>query len=77
MTGQWWCPALPRRNERSAWHRALGSRLTGEDVTECTGGGLEEEDLDKNYVSVCDPRLTYRQALEMGFGLARLLAPRA
>ena len=51
--------------------------LTGEDVTECTGGGLEEEDLDKNYVSVCDPRLNYRQALEMGFGLARLLAPRA
>lgn len=64
-------------------HRALGSRLggvhfelTGEDVTECTGGGLEEEDLDKNYVSVCDPRLNYRQALEMGFCLARLLAPK-
>jgi len=50
--------------------------LTGEDVTECTGGGLREEDLDKNYVSVCDPRLNYRQALEMAFLIARRLAKR-
>lgn len=41
--------------------------LTGEDVTECIGGGLCEEDLDKRYLSVCDPRLNYRQALEMAF----------
>jgi len=39
--------------------------LTGEDVTECIGGGVDESDLDKNYLSVCDPRLNYRQALEM------------
>ncbi len=47
--------------------------LTGEDVTECTGGaaGITEADLDKNYASVCDPRLNYRQALEMGFRIAR------
>ncbi len=50
--------------------------LTGEDVTECTGGGLREADLDKNYVSVCDPRLNYRQALEMAFLIARRLAKR-
>ncbi len=43
--------------------------LTGEDVTECIGGGLSEADLDKNYLSVCDPRLNYRQALEMAFRL--------
>ena len=50
--------------------------LTGEDVTECTGGGLREADHDKNYVSVCDPRLNYRQALEMAFLIARRLAKR-
>ncbi len=48
--------------------------LTGEDVTECTGGGLREQDLDRNYASVCDPRLNYRQALEMAFCIARRLA---
>ena len=41
--------------------------LTGDNVTECIGGGLTEEDLDQNYASVCDPRLNYRQALEMAF----------
>jgi 3-deoxy-7-phosphoheptulonate synthase len=43
--------------------------LTGEDVTECIGGGLTESDLDKRYLSVCDPRLNYRQALEMALRL--------
>lgn len=47
--------------------------LTGEDVTECIGGGVSEADLDRNYASVCDPRLNYRQALEMAFRLARKL----
>jgi 3-deoxy-7-phosphoheptulonate synthase len=45
--------------------------LTGEDVTECIGGGLTEADLDKNYASLCDPRLNYTQALEMAFRVAR------
>lgn len=61
-----------------AVHARLRSRLggvhfelTGEDVTECIGGGLTENDLDKNYMSACDPRLNYRQALEMAFRLAR------
>ena len=48
--------------------------LTGEDVTECTGGGVREEDLDQNYASVCDPRLNYRQALEMAFLISRRLS---
>ena len=57
-----------------AVHRRLGTHLggihfelTGEDVTECVGGGITEADLDKNYASGCDPRLNYRQALEMAF----------
>ncbi len=64
-----------REIERSfAIHREVGTELggihfelTGEDVTECVGGGISEADLDKNYASVCDPRLNYRQALEMAF----------
>ena len=49
--------------------------LTGEDVTECIGGaaGITVEDLDKNYATACDPRLNYRQELEMGFRLAKRL----
>lgn len=50
--------------------------LTGEDVTECVGGGagVSEADLTRNYVSLCDPRLNYQQALEMAFLLARKMA---
>lgn len=49
--------------------------MTGEDVTECIGGaaGVTIDDLDKNYASACDPRLNYRQALEMGFRIAKRL----
>ncbi|MAQ15394.1 MAG: 3-deoxy-7-phosphoheptulonate synthase class II [Sandaracinus sp.] len=62
-----------------AVHRACGTvfggvhfELTGDDVTECTGGaeGLTEDDLERNYATVCDPRLNYRQALEMSFRIA-------
>jgi 3-deoxy-7-phosphoheptulonate synthase len=63
-------------------HEACGTylggvhfELTGEDVTECIGGaaGITMHDLDKNYATACDPRLNYRQALEMGFRLAKRL----
>jgi 3-deoxy-7-phosphoheptulonate synthase len=55
-------------------HRASRSRLggvhlelTGEDVTECTGGArdLSEEDLNRAYKSTVDPRLNYEQSLEL------------
>ena len=41
--------------------------LTGEDVTECTGGArnLDEADLKRAYKSIVDPRLNYEQALEL------------
>jgi 3-deoxy-7-phosphoheptulonate synthase len=64
-------------------HERLGStlggvhfELTGEDVTECVGGavGITEQDLERNYSSLCDPRLNYRQALEMSFHLARRMS---
>ena len=63
-------------------HREMGSvlggvhiELTGEDVTECTGGarGLSDADLQRAYLSTVDPRLNYEQALE----LALLIAERA
>ncbi len=49
--------------------------LTGEDVTECTGGarGLTDADLQRAYRSQLDPRLNYEQALE----LAMLIAERS
>jgi 3-deoxy-7-phosphoheptulonate synthase len=59
-------------------HQAAGTHLggvhfelTGDDVTECIGGGLAEGDLDRNYASACDPRFNYRQSLEMAFRLGR------
>lgn len=66
----------------AAVHRAEGSilggvhvELTGENVTECTGGarGLSDEDLQRAYRSTVDPRLNYEQSLE----LALLIAERA
>lgn len=60
-------------------HKELGSRLggihlelTGEDVTECTGGpgNLTESDLSRDYRSTVDPRLNYEQSMEIAFLLA-------
>lgn len=60
-------------------HAGLGSSLggvhievTGEDVTECTGGarGLTDLDLERAYRSTVDPRLNYEQALELALVVA-------
>lgn len=50
--------------------------LTGDDVTECIGGaaGVTEADLDRNYASLCDPRLNYQQAMELAFRIAERMA---
>ena len=64
-------------------HRALGTwpggvhvELTGDDVTECVGGGeaLLEDDLHNRYESVCDPRLNRVQSLELAFLVAEMLS---
>lgn len=49
--------------------------LTGENVTECLGGGQEIEDshLGERYFTNCDPRLNAQQALEVAFLLAEAL----
>ncbi len=73
---------LQELQEVAEIHRRLGSRLgavhfelTGEPVTECTGGveGLEEADLWRAYRSGCDPRLNRSQSLEMAFLLAKVI----
>jgi 3-deoxy-7-phosphoheptulonate synthase len=60
-------------------HREAGSHLggvhfelTGEDVTECTGGarGLGDGDLARDYRSQVDPRLNAEQALELAMRIA-------
>ncbi|WOI54082.1 class II 3-deoxy-7-phosphoheptulonate synthase [Parvularcula sp. LCG005] len=46
--------------------------MTGQDVTECVGGGqaITAEDLSSRYHTHCDPRLNATQALELAFILA-------
>ena len=43
--------------------------LTGQDVTECTGGAqaISENALSERYHTVCDPRLNASQSLELTF----------
>jgi len=49
--------------------------MTGQNVTECTGGAraISEEDLNDRYHTVCDPRLNAEQSLDLSFLLANLL----
>jgi 3-deoxy-7-phosphoheptulonate synthase len=62
-------------------HRALGTHpggihveFTGDDVTECIGGGHEiaEDELQDRYETACDPRLNRRQALDLAFMVAEM-----
>ena len=66
-------------------HKALGTHpggvhieLTGDDVTECVGGGekISHEDLSTRYESACDPRLNHAQSLELAFLVAEMLRDR-
>lgn len=49
--------------------------MTGQDVTECTGGAKEvtADDLGSRYRTQCDPRLNANQSLELAFLIAELL----
>lgn len=67
-------------------HRSLGTwpgglhvELTGDDVTECLGGGmrLSAADLEHRYETLCDPRLNRAQSLELAFLVAEMLAGRS
>jgi 3-deoxy-7-phosphoheptulonate synthase len=65
-----------------AVHRAEGTHaggihveMTGQDVTECTGGAvaITDEGLADRYHTHCDPRLNAAQSLELAFLLAEML----
>ncbi|MEU6430639.1 class II 3-deoxy-7-phosphoheptulonate synthase [Microbispora sp. NPDC046973] len=62
-------------------HHALGTHpggihieFTGDDVTECVGGGhaIVEEDLALRYETACDPRLNRGQSLDLAFRVAEM-----
>lgn len=62
-------------------HRRSGSRpgglhveLTGDNVTECSGGaaGISDDDVPKRFLSAVDPRLNREQALELAMLIAEL-----
>ena len=66
-------------------HKSLGTHpggihieLTGDDVTECLGGGeqISETDLATRYESACDPSLNHSQSLELAFLVAEMLRDR-
>lgn len=66
-------------------HKGLGTHpggvhieLTGDDVTECLGGGakISAEDLATRYETACDPRLNHTQSLELAFLVAEMLRDR-
>ncbi|MEE1793173.1 3-deoxy-7-phosphoheptulonate synthase class II [Streptomyces sp. BE308] len=62
-------------------HKGLGTHpggihveLTGDDVTECVGGGHEifVDDLHQRYETACDPRLNRSQSLDLAFLVAEM-----
>ena len=65
--------AIHRRYDKRL--QGVHLELTSEAVTECLGGSqqLTEKNLTDNYLSACDPRLNYRQSLEIADQLATAL----
>jgi 3-deoxy-7-phosphoheptulonate synthase len=68
-----------------AIHKAEGTvpagvhfEMTGQDVTECTGGvrAVTDENLSDRYHTACDPRLNASQALELAFLVGEELSAR-
>ncbi len=61
--------------ELGTWPGGMHIELTGDDVTECLGGGdpILEGGLGDRYETVCDPRLNRSQSLELAFLVAELL----
>ena len=57
------------------WPGGIHVELTGDNVTECTGGAdkILDSQLDDRYQTVCDPRLNGRQSLDLAFHVAETL----
>ncbi len=76
---------LKEVREFFAVHKAEGTvpggvhfEMTGQDVTECTGGvyAVSDENLSDRYHTACDPRLNASQSLELAFLVAEELTAR-
>ncbi|MGI9623101.1 MAG: class II 3-deoxy-7-phosphoheptulonate synthase [Acidimicrobiales bacterium] len=63
--------------QAGTWAGGIHVELTGDDVTECLGGGSEvsDEDLALRYETMCDPRLNGQQSLDLAFLVAERLRP--
>jgi 3-deoxy-7-phosphoheptulonate synthase len=61
--------------QEGTWPGGIHVELTGDDVTECLGGAgnILDDQLDDRYLTICDPRLNARQALDLAFSVAELL----
>jgi 3-deoxy-7-phosphoheptulonate synthase len=57
------------------WPGGMTVELTGDNVTECLGGGddLRGDQLEDRYETRCDPRLNARQSLDLAFRVAELV----
>jgi 3-deoxy-7-phosphoheptulonate synthase len=64
--------ALRLHKENGSKLNGIHLELTGDPVTECIGGSqaLEDEDLVLRYDTVCDPRLSLSQSLDVAFLVA-------
>ncbi|MEM7047862.1 MAG: 3-deoxy-7-phosphoheptulonate synthase class II [Pseudomonadota bacterium] len=61
--------------DQGAFPGGLHLEMTGQDVTECTGGAqqITDDNLALRYKTACDPRLNASQALELVFEVANFL----
>ena len=62
--------------EAGTWPGGIHLEITGDDVTECVGGAeaISDDDLERRYETMCDPRLNGAQSLELAFRLAERLS---
>ena len=76
------CDLIEEVKDVFAIHQSEGTyagglhiEMTGQDVTECTGGAqkISDEDLSNRYRTHCDPRLNASQSLELAFLLSDFL----
>jgi len=54
---------------QGSWFGGIHLEMTGQNVTECTGGidEISESELKDRYHTHCDPRLNANQAIELAF----------
>ena len=68
-------PAFAIHAAEGTYAGGVHLEMTGQNVTECTGGAraITDEDLNDRYHTFCDPRLNAEQSIDLAFLLADLL----